>query len=75
MLESSWLMRRLASVVGIKGVESVATAAVYELRMQVRLEAVLSAVSRDLISDNCVVVVEANWSRATSLFLVAIARL
>ena len=50
-------MRRLASVVGIKGVESVATAAEYEPG----LEVVLSALRRDFISGCCVVMVVVNW--------------
>ena len=65
-------MRRLASVGGIEGVESVAP---YELGLEVRLEAVLSAESRDLISMYCVVVVAANWPRAVPLCVAAAARL
>ena len=65
-------MRRLASVGGIEGVESVAA---YELGLEVQLEAVLSAESRDLISMYCVVAVAANWTRAAPLFVAAVARL
>ena len=64
-------MRRLDSVGGIEGVESVAVAAVYELG----LEAVLSAVRRDFISAYCIVMVAANWSSAAPLLVVAAARL
>ena len=55
-------------------VESVAEAASNELRLEVRLEAVLSAVSRVLISVYCVVVVAANWLRAVPLFVTAAER-
>ena len=43
-------MRRLESVVGIKGADSVESAVAYELGLEVRLEAVLSAAGRDFIS-------------------------
>ena len=50
-------------------------AVAYELNMEVRLEAVSIAASRDFISEYCVVVVAANWSRAVPLFVAAAARL
>ena len=70
-------MRRLAPVGEIKGVESLAAAAeaANDIGMEVRLEAVLSAASRYLISVYCIVVVAANWLRAVPLFLAAEARL
>ena len=68
-------MCRLSSVGVIEGVESVATSVAYELGLEVRLEAVLSAASRDLIYVYCVVVVAANWSRAMLIFVTAAARL
>ena len=68
-------MRHLVSVGRIKGAESVAAAVAYELGMEVKLEAVLSAASRALISVYCVGVVTANWSRAAPLFVAAAARL
>ena len=64
-------MRRLNSAGCIEGVESVAVAAAYELDP----EAVLSALRRDFISADCVVVVAANWLRAVPLYMVAVARL
>ena len=57
-------MRRLESVGGIEGVESVD-----ELRLELRLEVILSAARRNLMSVYFVVVVAANWSRAAPLFL------
>ena len=68
-------MRRLESVGRSEGVELVAAAVAYELGLEVRLEAVLSAASRFFISVYCVVVVAANWSRAAPLFLAATERL
>ena len=62
-------------MVRIEGVELVAAAAAYELGIEARLEAVLSAVSSVLIYEYCVVVVAANWSRAAPLFVAAAARL
>ena len=50
MADSSWLMQRLASVGVIEGMDSVAMAAAYDLRLEARMEAVLNAVSRALIS-------------------------
>ena len=55
--------------------ESVGDTAAYELGLEARLEAVLSAASRALISEYCIFVVEANWSRVAPLFVVAVARL
>ena len=55
--------------------ESVVAAAAYELGLEARLEAVSSAVIRDLISEYCVVVMAANWPRVAPLFVVAAARL
>ena len=49
MADSSWLMRHLASVGGIEGVESVVAASAHELGLEARLEEVLSAVSKALI--------------------------
>ena len=60
---------------GIEGVESVAAAAVYEIGPEARLEDVLSAASRALIYEYCIVVLAANWSRAVPLFVAAAARL
>ena len=60
---------------GIKGVESVAAAAAYELGLEARLETVLNSASRALIYEYCVVVVVANWLMAVPLFVVAVARL
>ena len=68
-------MRRLASVGGIEGVESVVAAVEYELGLEVRLVAVLSAANRDLVSLYYVVVVAANWSRSTPLFVASASRL
>ena len=64
-------MRNLASVRGIKGVESVEAEAEYEPG----LEAVLSAVRRAFISEYCFVVVVVNWLRAAPMLVVAAARL
>ena len=64
-------MQRLDSAGGIKGVESVAAAAAYNLD----LEAVLSVARRDFISVYCVVVVAANWLGEVPLFVAAEARL
>ena len=58
-------MRRFASVGGINGLESVTVAVAYELRLEMRLEAVLSAASRALISVYCVFVVASNRLRAS----------
>ena len=55
--------------------ESVGDTAAYELGLEARLEAVLSTASRALISEYCIFVVEANWSRVAPLFVVAVARL
>ena len=71
MASSGWLMRRLASGGGIKGVESVAVAAAYKLER----EAFLSVVKRGFIYSYCIVVVAANWLRAAPLFVAAAARL
>ena len=68
-------MQRLTSVGDIEGVESVEAAEAYEIRLEARLEAVLSAVSKALIHEYCVVVVAAKWSRAALLFVAATARL
>ena len=68
-------MQHLASVGGINGAESVAVAVAYELGLEVRLEAVLRAASRALISVYCVVVVAVNWLRAAPLFVAEAARL
>ena len=68
-------MHCLESVRGIEGFYSVAAAVAYELGLEVRLEAVLSAASRYLISVYCVVVVEANWLRPEPLFVAAAERL
>ena len=64
------MMRRLESVGGIEGVESVD-----ELRLEVRLEVFLSAARRNLIFVYCVVVVAANWLRDALLFVLAASRL
>ena len=50
-------------------------AVAYELGLEARLEAVLSALSRALIDEYCVAVVAVNWSRVAPLFLEAAARL
>ena len=71
MAACSWLIRRLASAGEIKGVDSVAASAAYELK----LEVVLRVVRRDFIYAYCVVVVAANWLRAAPLFVVVAARL
>ena len=47
----------------------------HEIGLEVRLEAVLSVTSRDLISVHYVVVVAANGLRAAPLFVAAVARL
>ena len=59
----------------IEGVDSVVVAAAYELSFEAHLEAVLSAMSRALISEYCVVVVAANWSKYTLMFVAVPARL
>ena len=68
-------MRRLASVGGIEGAESVVAVAENEIGLEVRLETVLSAASRDLIYVYCIVVVAANWSRDKPTFVAAAAML
>ena len=50
-------------------------AVAYELRLEARPETVLSAASRELIYEYCVVVLEANWSRAAPLCVATAARL
>ena len=55
--------------------ESLVSAVAYEIGLGVRLETVLSAASRALISVYCVVVVVDNWLRSAPLFVAALASL